>query len=370
MSSASASPGLLHTPLCDLLGIRYPIVQAPMAGGHTTPELAAAVTNAGGLGMLAGTGIPPAKLRQMIQATRALTAGPIGVNFLIPAPAEGNRDVAAAQRFLDRFRDELGLPPGSPDVNPPPPPLDEQLAVVFAERVPILSFALGDPGPYVERAHAAGCRVVATVTTVAEARRVASEGVDVIVAQGAEAGGHQSTFTPGERGEVPLVGTMALVPQVMDAVRVPVVASGAIMDGRGVVAALALGAAGVQMGTRFLLSREGGTSPTHRTALIAANETDAVMTRAFTGRAARGLRNRFVAEYEQGGIEPLVWPLQRAAAQDIYTEAQRRGQGEYMPLWSGQGLRLATREQGAAEIVAELVAQARAEIARLSAFTS
>lgn len=366
----AASRGSLHTPLCDLLGIAYPIIQAPMAGGHTTPQMAAAVTNAGGLGTLAGTGIPSAKLRQMIQATRALTNGPFGVNFLIPAPEDGNRDVAGTQHFLDHFRAELGLPAGADTVTAPQVSLDEQLAVVFEERVPILSFALGDPGPFVERAHAAGCRVMATVTSVAEALRVAGEGVDVVVAQGAEAGGHQSAFVPGPKGEVPLVGTLALVPQVVDAVRVPVVASGGIMDGRGVAAALALGAAGVQIGTRFLLAHESGTSPAHRQALLDATETDAVVTRAFTGRAARGIRNRFIAEYERSGAEPLVWPLQRAAGQDIYTAAQTQGITEYMPLWAGQGLRMATREQPAAEIVAELVAEARAVIERLASLTS
>ncbi len=369
MSSASTPFPALRTQLCELLGVRYPIVQAPMAGGFTTPELVAAVTNAGGLGMLAGMGIPPAKLRDLIRATRSLTGGPFGVNFLIPAPVEGNNDIAAAQRFLDRFREELGLPPGKVDIAQPPVALGEQLEVVFAERAPILSFALGDPGPIVERAHMAGCRVMAAVTTVAEAQQVAAEGVDAVVAQGAEAGGHQSSFAPGSRGDVPLVGTLALVPQVADAVRVPVVASGGIMDGRGVVAALALGAAGAQLGTRFLLARESGASPAYRQALIAANETDTVVTRAFTGRAARGIRNRFIEEHEQAGAEPLAWPLQRAAAQDIYAAAQALDDVDHMPIWAGQGLRLATREQGAAEIVAELVDEARAGIARLFSVT-
>jgi len=341
-----------------------------MAGGFTTPELVAAVTNAGGLGMLAGMGIPPAKLRELIRAIRSLSGGPFGVNFLISAPIEGNTDIAAAQRFLDRFREELGLPPGKVDIASPPVALGEQLEVVFAEQVPILSVALGNPGPLIEQGHAAGCRVMAAVTTVAEAQQVAAEGVDVVVAQGAEAGGHQSAFAPGSRGEVPLVGTLALVPQVVDAVRVPVVASGGIMDGRGVAAALALGASGAQLGTRFLLAHESGTPPPYRQALIAASETDTVVTRAFTGRAARGIRNRFVEEYERSGAEPLAWPLQRAAAQDIYVAAQSRGDTDHMPVWAGQGLRLATHEQGAAEIVAELVAGARVEIERLSKLVS
>lgn len=373
MSSPSTASPMLHTPLCDLLDIRYPIIQAPMAGGFTTPELVAAVTNAGGLGMLAGTAIPPQRLRDLVRAIRGLTSGPFGVNFLIPAPtapSEDNRDGATTQRFLDRFRTELGLTPGSPDIAPPPDLVNEQIEEVFNARVPIVSFALGDPGRFVERAHAAGSKVVATVTTVAEAQQVAAQRVDLIVAQGAEAGGHQSTFMPGEHGAVPLIGTLALVPQVADAVPVPVVASGGIMDGRGLVAALALGALGAQLGTRFLLAHESGTSPTHRRALLTATETDTVVTRVFTGRAARAIRNRFVAEYERAGAEPLAWPWQRAAALDIYTAAQARGVGDYMTMWAGQGLRLAAQEQGAAEIVAELVAQAHTEFERLARFTS
>lgn len=371
MGSTSTTSSRLHTPLCDLLGIRYPIIQAPMAGGFTTPELVAAVTNAGGLGMLAGTGIPPEQLRELIRAIRGLTSGPFGVNFLIPAPSEeGNRNVVTTQRFLDHFREELALPPGPSDLDPSPDVLDEQLEVVFDARVPITSFALGDPSQFVERAHGAESRVVATVTMVAEAQQVAAAGVDLIVAQGAEAGGHQSTFTPSEHGAVPLVGTLALVPQVTDAVRVPVVASGGIMDGRGIAAALALGALGAQLGTRFLLAHESGTTPMYRHALIGADETDTAVTSVFTGRAARGIRNHFIAEYERAGSEPLAWPLQRAAAQDIYAAAQSRGAGEYMPLWAGQGLRLATQEQGAAEMVAELVAQTCTEFERLARFTS
>lgn len=355
----------LRTPLCDLLGIHYPIIQAPMAGGWTTPALVAAVSNAGGLGMLAASGLSPDQTRQLIRETRALTSQPFGVNLLIAPPGEGNHDVAAVQRVLDRFRMELGLPPGPTEVIAPPETLDAQLAVIFEEHVPILSLALGDPGPLVARAHTAGCRVMAMVTTVDEAVAVAGEGVDVIVAQGAEAGGHRSTFAPGSGGEVPLVGTVALVPQVVDAVRVPVVATGGIMDGRGIIAALALGAAGAQLGTRFLLAHEAAVPLAYRERLIGATEVDTVVTRAFTGRPARGIRNRFVAEYERAGEEPLAWPLQRAAARDIYTTAQRRGVADFYPLLAGQALRLAAREQGATEIVEELLTQASGVLARL-----
>ena len=169
---------------------------------------------------------------------------------------------------------------------------------------------------------------MAMITTVAEARQVVDGGVDIVVAQGAEAGGHRSTFQLAPHGDLPLVGTMALVPQVVDAIRVPVVAAGGISDGRGLAAALALGAAGVQLGTRFLVALESDVFAAYRERLLTAAETDTVMTRAFTGRPARSLRNRFLDQYAEAGTPPLAWPLQSLAAEDIYSAARR----EMMPI--------------------------------------
>jgi nitronate monooxygenase len=255
--------------------------------------------------------------------------------------------------------------PRSVDITLPPSRLPQQLQVAFDEQVPVLSVGMGDPTPLAPAAHAAGARVMATVTTVAEAVRVVAGGADVVVAQGAEAGGHRSTFQLGPGGEVPLVGTLALVPQVADAVPVPVVAAGGIMDGRGLVAALALGAGGAMLGTRFLVARESGAFPAYQERLLAATETDTVVTRAFTGRPARSVRNRSIEEYQQAGPEPLPWPLQGIAAEEIYTEAQACGEADWFPLLAGQGLRLLKRGQSAGEIVAELVAEAGAVFERL-----
>src|SRR5581483_4821680 len=252
----------------------------------------------------------------------------------------------------------------------PPSDVAAQLEPVIEERVPVVSFALGDPAPLVGRLREAGTRVFATATTVDEAQRVAAAGLDGVIAQGAEAGGHRSTFEIDPNGEVPLIGTLALVPQVVDAVSVPVVASGGIMDGRGVAAALALGAGAAQIGTRFLLAPESGAGASYRERLLTATEADTVVTRAFTGRAARSVRNRFIEEYERTAQEPLVWPLQRAAGRDIYSAAQAQETADYYLLLAGQGLRMATREQPAAEIVAELVAQARGVIERMAAVIS
>lgn len=368
-----SSHAFLSTPLCELLGVRYPVIQAPMAGGWTTPDLVSTVCNAGGFGVLAGAGVPPEKLREEIRSVRARTDRPFGVNFLLAGVEEGNTDVASVQRFLDGFRDELGLSRGGTDAQPPPSSLEEQISVVLEERVPVLSVALGDPGDLVERAHDGGALVSAMVTTVEEAVLVAERGVDVVVAQGAEAGGHRSTFDLGPGGEAPLIGAMALVPRVVDAIGstgVPVVAAGGISDGRGLLAALALGAAGAQLGTRFLLARESGAHPAYKKRLLAATEADTVVTRAFTGRPARGLRNRFVEEYLRSGEEPLAWPLQRAAAGDIYAASRAADDDDYSPMLAGQGAGMSTEERGAAEIVEGLVEEAVVVLSRLGGGTS
>jgi nitronate monooxygenase len=354
----------LRTLLCDRLRIDVPIVAAPMAG-PTTPELVAAVSGAGGLGMLPATLLSPDELRVAIRSIRTATERPFGVNFIIAPPEEGNRDVETMQRFLDRFRAELGLPAGPTELTLPPSSLPALLDIVFEERVPVVSFALGDPGPLVERAHEAGAVVSVMVTTVEEAVRVADEGADIVVAQGAEAGGHRSALELGPQEEPPLVGTLALVPQVVDAVSVPVVATGGIGDGRGVAAALALGAQGAQLGTRFLVSRESGAFPAWKEALLAAAETDTVVTRAYTGRPARGVRNLMVAELLTTGPPPLAWPLQSLAAGDVYRAAVERDDAGFYPLLGGQAMRLLKPDQGAAEIVEELVAEACACLRRL-----
>jgi nitronate monooxygenase len=365
MGSAESFSLRLRTPLCDLLGIRYPLVQAPMAGGWTTPELVSAVCEAGGLGVLAGARVTPERLREDIRAVKARTDRPFGVNFLLAPPEPASGEASAVQRFLDGFREELGLPSGETELSLPPSPLLEQLEVVFGERVPVLSTAMGDPGELVERAHEEGMRMIAMVTTVEEAVLVAERGADAVVAQGAEAGGHRATFELGPGGEGQLVGTMALVPQVVDAVNAPVVATGGIADGRGLVAALALGAAGVQLGTRFLLARESGAHPDYRKRLVNATEEDTVVTRAFTGRPARALRNRFLEEYSSAGPEPLAWPLQNLAAGDIYAASQAANNDDYSPLLAGQGLRMLKGDQGAGEIVKVIRIEAATVLSRL-----
>jgi nitronate monooxygenase len=355
----------VRTRLTELVGVRHPIFQAPMAGA-TTPDLVAAVAGAGGLGMLAGTRLEPEELEDAIRAVRARTDAPFGVNFLLAPLEDGNRDLEAMQEFLDRYRLELGLPPGPRELPSRASSLPELVDVCLGERVAILSAALGDPEPLLAPAREIGARVFAMVTTVDEARRVAEAGVDVVVAQGAEAGGHRSTLDLGPYDEPPLVGTLALVPQVVDAVDVPVVAAGGIADGRGVAAALALGADAAQLGTRFLVSRESSAFPAWKRAVRDAAESDSVLTRAYTGRPARGVRNQLATDLASGP-PALAWPLQAAAASDLYAGAAERDRADLAPLLAGQTSGLLRIDQPAAEIVAELVTGAQATLRRLGA---
>jgi nitronate monooxygenase len=239
-----------ETALARRLGLRLPIIQAPMAGGGSTPRLAAAVSAAGGLGSVAGAMLQPDDLRAAINEVRALTDAPFAVNLFAPLPPPSAGRVTEWARLT-------GVTPSQP---PPPARFSDQLAVVIAERVPIFSFTFGI-APLAD----VDAVTIGTATTVAEAIELERAGVDAVVAQGFEAGGHRGTFLrPVDRS---LIGTLALVPQVVDAVSIPVIASGGIMDGRGIAAALALGAQAVQMGTAFLDCPEAGTSEAHRRAL-------------------------------------------------------------------------------------------------------
>lgn len=356
----------METPFTKLFGTRKPIVLGPMGVGITTPELVAAVCDAGGLGGLGAHMVPANALEAAVTKIRELTGQPFAVNLLV-APfggTEGDPDDVAA--FLNRFRDELGLEHVEPPAGPPPFMRDAQLDVMERLGVPVWSMALGLDRDMIERAHACGAKVIGTATTVREAQELALAGVDAVVAQGAEAGGHRSTFEIGPDRQGALIGTLALVPQIVDAVDVPVVAAGGIMDGRGVVAALALGASAAQLGTRFLLAHESGIPDVYRQRLIDAVETDTVVTPALTGRPTRTIRNKLVEAWLSDGPEPLAWMTQAVAAFDIYGAAASQGNIEHMLLQAGQGLRLATRISGAAEIVDDLMREARSVSSSLS----
>lgn len=341
------------TRVTELLGIEYPIIQAPMAGGPTTPELVAAVSNAGALGSIGGGYLPADALRKQIQAVRALTDRPFNVNLFAPCDVSVDTEIVArAQAMLDPYRAELGIPP-SPAFTPPTDLFAAELAVVLEERVPIFSFTFGiPPADDLRRLRDKGTRILGTATTVAEGMQLEEAGVDAIVGQGSEAGGHRGTFA--DDFELGLIGTMALIPQLASSVSVPVVAAGGIMDGRGISAALALGAAGAQLGTAFLVTQESGAHPRHKAAILASGEHNAVITRVFSGKPARALANRFTEELRPHEGDLLAYPAQNALTQDIRRAASQQNRPEFLALWSGQAPRLA-RPLPAAELVRALV---------------
>lgn len=329
---------------------------APMAGEAAAAPLVAAVCEAGGMGWLGGAYLAPERLAAVVDEIRARTAQPFGVNLFCPQPwaRDAEREAAFAE-LLAPWHVAHGLPP--PAV---PERVEEdfeaQLAVLVARRVPWVGFTFGDPGPArVAALHAAGLRVAGTATNVTEARALAASGCDAVVAQGAEAGGHRGSFAA--KRDPALVGTLALVPQVVDTVPVPVVAAGGVADARGVAAVQALGASAVAVGTAFLLADECPLSGAYRDALAAGAAHDTVLTAGFSGRWARGLANRFTQETqalaERGALPDF--PLPNAMTRPLRQAAARAGDAQALSLWAGQGLPLARRSP-AAEIVRRLAA--------------
>ena len=359
-------PLSLNTPLCDMLGIRYPILLAGMAGGPTTPELVAAVSDAGGLGTFGAAGMRLDALRDAVRRARQLTDAPIAVNVLLAPPRPATSEPEALRAALQPVRSELGLDAEPPAAAPAPAPV-ELVEAALEEGATIVSTGLGDPAPLIQLARAAGAPVIAMVATVADARQAVASGADVIVAQGSEAGGHRSNFEVPASGPPALIGTMALVPQVVAAVDVPVVAAGGIMNGGGLIAALALGAHGVQLGTRFLRTVESGANAGYRERLAHAEDTDTEIITAFSGRPARGLRNRMLDALETAGSPSIGWPRQAAAWADVRAESDRRGSGDFISLWAGQAAGLSGPEIGARAVVEEIVTEAAATLARLNA---
>lgn len=356
----------LRTPLCDLLGIRLPILLAGMAAGPCTPELVAAVSAGGGLGVFGATGMSVEALTRDIGRARALGAEVIGVNVQITVPTAPRTDPDTLAAALSDVRRALELPspPPVPHAQAAPAGARELVAAALEAGAGVVTTGLGDPAEIGDLARERGVPVVAMVASVADAELAVASGAQAIIAQGAEAGGHRATFDVPADGRVALVGTVALVPRVVDAVDVPVIASGGIMDGRGLAAALALGADGVSLGTRFLLAREAATPGVYRQALPGLPETATVVTDAVTGRPARWVRNT-ITERLIAGPGHVGWGPQRRALDDIRRAATERGASEYLPMLAGQGAGMA-REQGAAEIVAQIAAEARAVIDRLA----
>jgi nitronate monooxygenase len=346
--------------LIELFDIAHPIVQAPMKG-TTTPGLAAAVSDAGGLGSLGCAGLGADEIRAITGDMRRRTNGAFNLNFFAHGAVEPDADaLARARARVAPFYAEKGL--GAPPDRLEPAPAafgEDHLAALLADPPAVVSFHFGLPGgDAVARLRAAGARVISTATTVAEAKALEQGGVDAVIAQGWEAGGHRGAFgvTADDEG----VGTLALVPQVADAVSVPVIAAGGIGDGRGVAAAFALGAAGVQLGTAFIRCPESAARAAHRGAVAAGTDASTRLSRAVSGRPARAHRNRYVDAMaaETGALPeyPLMYPLSQPL---IAT-----GDPEFQFLLYGQAAAL-TREQPAAAVVARLADEAGRALARL-----
>jgi nitronate monooxygenase len=338
--------------------LRVPVIQAPMAGaGINTVELAAAVCNAGGLGCLAAAYCTVEAVRDSIRKLRSMTDRPFAVNLFAPGCNQSLSGDAAAQiHFLTPIYQQLELdPPKLPERASDP--FEDYLEVLLASRIPIVSFTFGVlPKQAIDRLHAQRSYLIGTATSVEEAQTLEAAGIDAVVAQGAEAGGHRGTFAHSDPA---LVGTIALVPQIFDAVRIPVIASGGIMDGRGILAALALGASAVQMGTAFLTTRESGAADCYKQAVLHASENSTALTRAFSGRWARGIRNRFMKESEQSNVDPISFPWQNSLTSQMRKVAAQKGDAGLLSLWAGQGTRLG-RSISAGDLVRELENEIRA----------
>lgn len=324
----------------DLLGVDRAIIQAPMAGGITTPDLVAEVSAAGGLGMIAGGSLAPDDLRSLIRETRGRTGRNFGVNLFIPRNFEvTDSDIENAFRLLRPAYDAFGLE--QEPVTPAAPgdireKFDRQLDVVIEEGVPVVSFIFGIPdADQLSRLKSYGIVTLATATTAGEAADIAAAGLDAVILQGAEAGGHRGAH-PGTT-EDSLTGLMPLISESVKRVDIPVIAAGGIMTGRGIVSAGILGSEGVQMGTAFLAALESGAHPLHKKILTESADIPAVLTKLFTGRQARAVKNRFISEFGMFEDEMAAYPVQRSLTQPFQDASKNAGSPDYAMLLAGQG---------------------------------
>ena len=356
---------VLKTALCDLLNVEYPICLAGMGGRWTPPELVAAVSNAGGLGVMGGSGIQVDELRQRIRKVRELTDKPFGVDLLLPVVTgsverdsrggEQESEVDAVRRqhprhaeFVDTLMAEFGLD----RVEPPPPPKEtgialarSQVDMILEEDVQVFAAALGDPGWMVPQAHDKGVVVMGLAGSVRNAQRQIAAGVDIVVAQGTEAGGHTGR-----------IATMPLVPQIVDAISPkPVVAAGGIANGRGIAASLALGAEGAWLGTAFLAAKECGIYATQQQSIIRGRSEDFQISRSFTGKTARQYQGPIVQAWAASGLEPLDMPLQGVLMSTFNQAAEKAQRYDLVFNPAGQGAGMVNEARPAADIMADLV---------------
>ena len=347
------------TPLAARLGLSHPIIQAPMAG-TSTPALAAAVSNAGGLGSLGVAAMNAAKAREAIGQTRALTQRPFNVNLFCHAPAQADagRERAWIEYLAPSFAEFGAQPPAAlREIYTSFVADEDMLQMLLEERPAVVSLHFGLPeARRIEALRAAGCYLMATATSLDEARRIAAAGIDAIVAQGIEAGGHRGIFEPDGPDEQ--LGTLALTRLLATRLPLPVIAAGGIMDGAGIAAALALGAQAAQLGTAFVSCPESAADAAYRQALLSQDESRVtVMTRSISGRPARGFANRLTALGAAPGCPALPgYPMVYDAGKALHAAAKARGSADFAAQWAGQGFRL-SRSLPAADLVRQLCAE-------------
>jgi nitronate monooxygenase len=353
---AKRNSAWIRTRVSDKLGVEYPIIQGPL-GGLSSQRLTAAVSNFGALGSFGAHSMAPSAIQEVIAEIRSLTNKPFAMNLWVSMEDEGAatsnaEDFERARAHLAPHLEAIGA--SKPQFSPYKPiRFEDQARVLLDAKVPIFSFIYGiPPKEILDESHRQGIVTIGTATTSDEAVALEQAGVDVVVASGFEAGGHRGSFL--RTSEDSLTGTISLAAQVADAVRIPVVAAGGIADARGIVAAFALGAEGVQMGTVFLACEESGASALHREAILGGKASRTSLTRGFTGRLARGIHNQLLEEMNQPGVTVLPYPLQRGLMRSLAIPAQQAGHSELLALWAGQSAGIA-RHRDVATLLQSLV---------------
>ena len=342
MNNQGGSKSWRENRLTYRLGLQYPIIQGPL-GGLSSQRLTAAVSNYGGLGSFGAHGLEREAIRKVIREIKDLTPQPFAMNLWVSMEDEGafTSTEEGFHRSLAPLAKHIESVGGTRPFYRPYEPIrfEDQVQVLLDEGIPAFSFIYGIPSKWIlDEFRRQGTVLIGAATTVDEAIALEQAGVDMIVASGFEAGGHRGSFL--QPSEDSLTGTMALVPQVVDAVKLPVVAAGGIGDARGIVAAFALGAEGVQMGTAFLACEESGANLHHRNALLNGQAKQTALTRGFTGRLARGIKNRLLDELNQKDTAILPYPLQRTLMRHLSIPAEKAARPDLLPLWAGQSANL------------------------------
>ncbi|NWQ42596.1 nitronate monooxygenase [Bacillus sp. EB106-08-02-XG196] len=352
---------MIKNIMTKLLKIEVPIIQAPMAGGVTSSKLVAEVSNSGGLGMIGAGYMTAGQIREQIREIKQVTSNPFGINLFVPNEfTYTENEIKSAAKLLQPICEQLHIDQNDrmeiPTSNHLFETFNEQIKIVIEEKLPVCSFTFGVPSIEViaELKHH-NIILMGTATTVEEALEIEKLGMDIVVVQGSEAGGHRGNF----RGEdqASLIGLMSLIPQVVDHVSIPVIGAGGIMDGRGLMAALCLGAKGVQMGTAFLTCIESGAHKVYKEAILHAKEDQTVLTRSFSGKWARGINNKFIADLKNHEESLPNFPVQNTLTQHIRKAASSQNNPDFLSLWSGQSPRLA-KNQTVEALMKDIISEA------------